>query len=202
MRHCACGRSIRPTGTLGPEHEWQCTSFATRHVPVRARLGPPSGRGGMEDTPDSDSGGLTPVRVRASPPAPGAPLAQLVERWTLNPCRRGFEPLEAHPTGIIRSFAPGCSSFWTEHPVRNRGVSGSSPFNQTSGEFTPHHSGVVQWHGHSALNRETVVRIHLPEHRRGPVNASDAAVAQSGERRLVTAEATGSKPVCGAKPWW
>ena len=125
----------------------------------------------LEDAPDSDSGGREPVRVRASPPAPGAPLAQLVERWTLNPCRRGFEPLEAHPTGIIRSFAPGCSSFWTEHPVRNRGVSGSSPLNQTSGEFTPHHSGVVQWHGHSALNRETVVRIHLPEHRRGPVNA-------------------------------
>ncbi len=25
---------------------------------------------------------------------------------------------------------------------------------------------------------------------------------QSGERRPVKAEATGSKPVCGAKPWW
>jgi hypothetical protein len=35
-----------------------------------------------------------------------------------------------------------------------------------------------------------------------PGHASNAAVAQSEERRLVKAEATGSKPVCGAKPWW
>ena len=98
--------------------------------------------------------------------------------------------------------SPGCSSVWTEHPVRDRGVGGSSPFNQTSGVLAPQHSGVVQRYGRSALDRETVVRTHLPEHRRGPVMPRRAAVAQSGERRLVTAEATGSKPVCGAKPWW
>ena len=97
--------------------------------------------------------------------------------------------------------SPSCSSVWTEHPVRDRGVGGSSPFNLTSGVLAPEHSGVVQRHGRSALDRETVVRSHLPEHRRGPVNASSAAVAQSGERRPVKAEATGSKPVCGAKPW-
>jgi hypothetical protein len=84
-------------------------------------------------------------------------------------------PGRVHPV-----VAPGCSSVWTEHPVRSRGVSGSSPFNQTSGELAPHHSGVVQWHGHSALNRETVVRTHLPEHRRGPVNASSCRSSSIG----------------------
>ena len=76
--------------------------------------------------------------------------------------------------------SPGCSSVWTEHPVRDRGVGGSSPFNQTSGVLAPQHSGVVQRYGRSALDRETVVRIHLPEHRRGPVNASSCRSSSIG----------------------
>src|ERR1700722_4791043 len=76
--------------------------------------------------------------------------------------------------------APGCSSVWIEHPVRDRGGGGSSPFNQTSGDPAPQHSGVVQRYGRSALDRETVVRIHLPEHRRGPVNTSASRSSSIG----------------------
>ena len=76
--------------------------------------------------------------------------------------------------------SPGCSSVWTEHPVRDRGVGGSSPFNQTGGAIAPQHSGVVQRNGRSALDRETVVRTHLPEHRRGPVNASSCRSSSIG----------------------
>jgi hypothetical protein len=75
---------------------------------------------------------------------------------------------------------PGCSSDWTEHPVRDRGVGGSSPFNQTSGALTPQHSGVCQRYGRSALDRETVVRIRRLEHRRGPVNASSCRSSSIG----------------------
>jgi hypothetical protein len=42
------------------------------------------------------------------------------------------------------------------------------------------HSGVVQRHGRSALDRETVVRIHLPEHRGGPVKASSCRSSSIG----------------------
>jgi len=45
---------------------------------------------------------------------------------------------------------------------------------------TPQHSGVVQRNGRSALDRETVVRTHLPEHRRGPVNASSCRSSSIG----------------------
>src|ERR1700735_3522534 len=83
-------------------------------------------------------------------------------------------------TGNHPVAAPGCSSVWTEHPVRDRGVGGSSPFNQTGGDATPHISGVVQRYGRSALDRETVVRIHLPEHRRGPVNTSSCRSSSIG----------------------
>src|ERR1700722_10706597 len=83
--------------------------------------------------------------------------------------------------GRDRSVAsPGCSSVWTEHPVRDRGVCGSSPFNQTSGVLALQYSGVVQRYGCSALDRETVVRIHLPEHRRGPVDASSCRSSSIG----------------------
>jgi hypothetical protein len=98
--------------------------------------------------------------------------------------------------------ATGCSSVWTEHPARDRGVGGSSPFNQTSGAG---HRSIREWSSGMDARLWTERRwfesifpstdeAHSMPHR--------AAVAQSGERRLVTAEATGSKPVCGAKPWW
>lgn len=50
------------------------------------------------------------------------------------------------PGRIHPVVAPGCSSDWTEHPVRDRGVGGWSPFNQTSGGHTAAFgSGPVAW---------------------------------------------------------
>jgi hypothetical protein len=86
------------------------------------------------------------------------------------------------PRGALdrdRSVGTWLSLSLVEHPVRDRGVGGSSPSNQTSGACTAH-SGVVQRHGRSALDRETVVRIHLPEHRRGSVNASSCRSSSIG----------------------
>jgi hypothetical protein len=155
----------------------------------------------MEDAPGSDPGGLTPLRVRPSPPAPGA-SSSVVERWTLNPCRRGFEPLGAHSAGIIRSqhlvvaqfgqstrFGTGGSAVRvrsTRPAVIQHRTFGSGPAVRTLG------SGPRD--GGSNPSSRAPERPRRMPHR--------AAVAQSGERRPVKAEATGSKPVCGAKPWW
>lgn len=92
-----------------------------------------------------------------------APLAQLVERWTLNPCRRGFESLGAHSTGF--PVASGCSSAWQSTRL---GTGGSAVRVRSTRRAVSWHrmlSGVVQRYGRSALDRETVVRSHLPEHR-------------------------------------
>ena len=131
-----------------------------------------------EDALGSDPGGLTPLRVRLSPPVPCA-SSSVVERWTLNPCRRGFEPLEAHPAGIIRSSHLVVAQFGQS----TRFGTGGSAVRVRSTRLavvTPQHSGVVQRHGRSALDRETVVRTHLPEHRRGPVNTSSCRSSSIG----------------------
>ena len=103
---------------------------------------------------------------------------------------------------IIRSSSPGCSSVWTEHPVRDRGVGGSSPFNQTSGDW---HRSIREWSSGTDARLWTERRWFesiFPSTGEARSMPRRAAVAQSGERRPVKAEATGSKPVCGAKPWW
>ena len=98
---------------------------------------------------------------------------------------------------------PGCSSVWTEHPVRDRGVGGSSPFNQTSGDRQ--HRSIREWSSGMDARLWTERRWFesiFPSTGEARSMPHRAAVAQSGERRPVKAEATGSKPVCGAKPWW
>ena len=125
----------------------------------------------MEDALGSDPGGLTPLRVRLSPPVPGA-SSSAVERWILNPCRRGFEPLGAHSAGDTRpQRKTGCSSAWksARFGTGRRRFESVQPDSRCDGTVP---SGVVQRYGRSALNRETVVRTHLPERRRGPVDAS------------------------------
>ena len=163
---------------MGPEHEWQCTSFAARRVPVRARLGPPGGRGGMEDAPDSESGGLTPMRVRPSPPAPRASSSDGRAMDSSSMSSRVRTPRGA-PDRSVRSH----------HLVVAQldRAPGSGPGGQRFKSVQPDqavvstaHSGVVQWHRRSALDRETVVRTHLPEHRRGPVIASSCRSSSIG----------------------
>ena len=133
----------------------------------------------MEDALGSDPGGLTPLRVRPSPPAPGA-SSSVVERWTLNPCRRGFEPLGAHSAGIIRSQHLVVAQFGQSTRFGTGGSAVRVRSTRPAVMQAPQHSGVVQRYGRSALDRETVVRIHLPEHRRGPVNASSCRSSSIG----------------------
>ncbi len=156
----------------------------------------------MEDALGSDPGGLTPLRVRLSPPVPGA-SSSVVERWTLNPCRRGFEPLGAHSTGIIRSehlvvaqfgqstrFGTGGSAVRVRS-TRPAVIDAAPPIREWSSGTDARLWTERRWF--ESIFPSTGEARSMP-HR--------AAVAHSGERRPVKAEATGSKPVCGAKPWW
>ena len=131
-----------------------------------------------------------------------APLAQLGERWTLNPCRRGFESLEAHSAGSPVA-APGCSSAWESTRF---GTGGSAVrVRSTRRAVSWHTAHIREWSSGRDARLWTERRWFDPifpstaEARSAP---RPAAVAQSGERRLVTAEAAGSKPACGARPWW
>ena len=129
-----------------------------------------------------------------------APLAQLVERWTLNPCRRGFESLGAHSTGF--PVASGCSSAWQSTRL---GTGGSAVRVRSTRRAVSWHrmlSGVVQRYGRSALDRETVVRSHLPEHRRGPVSASACRSSSIGRASPCHGGGSGIETPCGARPWW
>lgn len=131
-----------------------------------------------------------------------APLAQLEERWTLNPCRRGFESLEAHSVGSPVGSA-GCSSGWQSTRF---GTGGSAVrVRSTRRAVTWGTAHIREWSSGRDARLWTERRWFDPifpstgEARSTPRRA---AVAQSGERRLVTAEAAGSKPACGARPWW
>lgn len=130
-----------------------------------------------------------------------APLAQLVERWTLNPCRRGFESLGAHSTGF-RSLhlvvaqlgrapgsGPGGQRFESVQPDER--CPGIACFREWSSGMDARLWTERRWF--DPIFPSTGEARSTPPH---------AAVAQSGERRLVTAEAAGSKPACGARPWW
>ena len=70
----ACGRSIRPTGTLDPGHRARVAVHLVCNGP-RAGSSPAGATmrawRKKEDALGSDPGGLTPLRVRPSPPAPG-----------------------------------------------------------------------------------------------------------------------------------
>lgn len=169
-------------------------------MPVRARLGPPCGRGGT-----GRRAGLRPRWAHTHESSTlsartRAPLAQLEERWTLNPCRRGFESLEAHSAGSPASA--GCSSAWQSTRF---GTGGSAVRVRSTRRAVHWHRSIREWSSGRDARLWTERRWFDPifpstgEARSCPHRA---AVAQSGERRLVTAEAAGSKPACGARPWW
>jgi hypothetical protein len=154
-----------------------------------------------KDAPSSEPGGLTPVRVRLSPPAPGA-SSSVVERWTLNPCRRGFEPLGAHSPEIIRSQHLVVAQFGQSTRF---GTGGSAVRVRSTRPAVMQHRIFREWSSGMDARLWTERRWFesiFPSTGEARSMPHRAAVAQSGERRPVKAEATGSKPVCGAKPWW
>ena len=105
--------------------------------------------------------------------------------------------------GQVRLVASaGCSSVGQSTRFGTGGAGGSSPFNQTS--VRPHRS-IREWSSGMDARLWTERRWFesiFPSTGGARSMPHRAAVAQSGERRPVKAEATGSKPVCGAKPWW
>lgn len=101
-------------------------------MPVRARLGPHAGvaewKTRRAQTPVGSAHGSSTLSARTSA------SRSVGNAMDSHPCRRGFESLET--LGRCSGRLPGCSSVWEEHPVRSRGVSGSSPFNQTRGALS------------------------------------------------------------------
>lgn len=153
----------------------------------------------MEDAPGSDPGGLTPLRVRPSPPAPGA-SSSVVERWTLNPCRRGFEPLGAHSTGYPQHLVVAQFGQSTRF-----GTGGSAVRVRSTRPAVIEYRSIREWSSGTDARLWTERRWFesiFPSTGEARSVPHRAALAQSGERRPVKAEATGSKPVCGARPWW
>ena len=161
----------------------------------------PSGRGGNWKTRRAQTPVGSPRESSTLSARTRAPLAQLGERWTLNPCRRGFESLGAHSTGF-RSLhlvvaqlgrapgsGPGGQRFESVQPDER--CSGTARFREWSSGMDARLWTERRWF--DSIFPSTGEARSAPRR---------AAVAQSGERRLVTAEAAGSKPACGATPRW
>jgi hypothetical protein len=84
---------------------------------------------------------------------------------------------------------PGCSSVRTEHPIRDRGVGGSSPFNQTSHWFESSrrgHAALAQWEERSPGTAEDPGSA--PGGGSGRVEVLTAPVARLDAQRSPTPE--------------
>lgn len=114
----------------------------------------------------------------------------------------GFERLGAHSAGIIRSQHLVVAQFGQSTRF---GTEGSAVRVRSTRPAVIEHRSIGEWASGTDARLWTERRWFesiFPSTGEARSMPHRAAVAQSGERRPVKAEATGSKPVCGAKPWW